>query len=598
MRRLRILILLAVLAACFSSCRRAAPSLSRISSFIRTEPERALTALEDYRDSLPSGRFNRAYYALLYSEALDRCYIDVASDTIILPAVEFFDKKGPDSLKVKAWYYIGLVQKNAKNYASAIFSLLKAAQAATDNKNYHYRGLAHRAISQIYGESFSDINDANYMIKAIEDFDLAGSEYYADYSRLLLAGTYIDLGHYSLCDSLLSRLIEDYEVDSTLLASVYRFKTTSMVLSNNYNPSEVIHFYNKAKSYYKTAYDRPQLAIMAIPFEMLNQKQAADSCITKAYDFSYTIADTALVDYEKHLLLKKRGLYKDANVYLEKAVHVQDSLVNALLDNSVDYAVSELNKHEYALEKAKREKQQIFMILIILITILVLLLLTAIVVVLIRRVRERNERINKYKKQAEAAKDKIETLTQRILQYESDLQNLQENLQRSLDKNKVVTDGIIEQIRERVRIIQKIMQQYDILCIKENNNLSFMDKYEALETIVDEHHDMIGDLRLDSMFIDGLEEAVNACMDNVMLSVRSYFGKKIKEEDYRILVCTLAGLQPKATSFVTGISSGTVRTKKSRWLDKIENITDPEIREILYTYLAEVSTKEARNDKK
>lgn len=112
-----------------------------------------------------------------------------------------------------------------------------------------------------------------------------------------------------------------------------------------------------------------------------------------------------------------------------------------------------------------------------------------------------------------------------------------------------------------------------------------MDKYEALETIIREHHDVIGDLRIDSVFVDGLEDAINTGMDNVMSRVRSYFGNKVKEEDYHILVCTLAGLQPKATSFVAGISNGAVRTKKSRWLDKIDLILDNQLKQLLKQHL-------------
>lgn len=571
--------------ACLLSCKREDVSLDRISSFIRTEPERALYELEEYRDSLPVREFNRAYYALLYSEALDRCYIDIANDSIIRPAAEYFGRKGPDSLRVKSWYYLGLVQKNAKDYAGAIFTLSKAERIAEAAHYYHYHGLVDREIALLYDELFSDLNAARYMNKAVESFDLAGSEYHADYSRLLLAKSYIELQKFDECDSLLNGLIHLYQEDSLILADIYRLKSFAMLKSGMYDAKETIKLFNKAKSFYQQAYDRPQLATMAIPFEILNLRQAADSCITKAYSFSYTKTDSAIVDYEKHLLLKKRALYREANDCLEKAISVQDSILNLLLDNSIDYAVSELNKHEYALEKTNREKQLLFLLLLISTAILVLLLLATVIVILIKRIQERNERIRKYRKQAAEARDNIEKLTQRILQYESDLQELHDNLQQSLDRNKVVTSGIIEQIKERVGIIQTIMHRYDALCIRENNSLSFMDKYEALETIIREHHDVIGDLRIDSVFVDGLEDAINTGMDNVMSRVRSYFGNKVKEEDYHILVCTLAGLQPKATSFVTGISNGAVRTKKSRWLDKIDLILDNQLKQLLKQHL-------------
>jgi len=578
MRTKRIILVL-VFAAGLLSCKRQDASLDRISSFIRTEPERALYELEEYRDSLPAREFNRAYYALLYSEALDRCYIDNANDSIIRPAAEYFGRKGPDSLSVKSWFYLGLVQKNAKDYAGAIFSLSKAIKAATAVQDYHYRGLAYRTVSQIYGGTFSDINDANYMSKAIEDFDLARSEYHADYSRLLLASTYIDLKDFEKCDSLLNLLIDKYQEDSIFLSNAYRFKVISKILSEDYNPWEVIGLFKKAQNYSYFSFEIPQLALMAGPFEQIKESYSADSIINRAYSLCTTAADTAMVDYENYKLLKKRKLYDEAVLKLEKTYFTQDSLVYSYLNNSLDYSLNELNQHEHALEAAKEDRRKLLYLSAITISFLVVMLLSIAIQILFRKIKERNQRIQQYLLQIKAAKEKVSA-------YESDLKMLNDDLQAAMDKNRAANNIIFEQINKRVEIIQTLLRQYDSLTVRESKTQSYFDKYEALENIIREHHNVMEDMRFEPVLLDGLEQAVNISMDNIMARVRAYYSGKVKEEDYRILVCTLAGLRPKATGFVTGVSDGTVRTKKSRWLDKIEKISDSELRELLNANLA------------
>ena len=73
-------------------------TLQDIDSYIMTRPDSALTVLEGVgRDLLRSER-QRAYHALLYAMALDKNYIDVNDDSILV--FEYFTASGVEDLSI------------------------------------------------------------------------------------------------------------------------------------------------------------------------------------------------------------------------------------------------------------------------------------------------------------------------------------------------------------------------------------------------------------------------------------------------------------------------------------------------------------------
>ena len=69
-----------------------------------------------------------------------------------------------------------------------------------------------------------------------------------------------------------------------------------------------------------------------------------------------------------------------------------------------------------------------------------------------------------------------------------------------------------------------------------------------------------------------LETALNTTKDGIMDKARVIFLDSIKETDYQILAGMLSGLNAKEIGFVTGLTPGTVRVRKSRLKDKVKNL--------------------------
>ena len=103
-------LLLCILTSCMTGKR-----LSETESLIQTDPDSARIILCNWnRSSLLSNR-QKALHALLYSMALDKCYIDVADDSLTHIALTYFKGSHDKNHQMKAYYYDGLVQKNQGN---------------------------------------------------------------------------------------------------------------------------------------------------------------------------------------------------------------------------------------------------------------------------------------------------------------------------------------------------------------------------------------------------------------------------------------------------------------------------------------------------
>lgn len=108
--KLRILPLLIVL----SSCSHAYDSrLIDIETYINDCPDSALCSISSIDPtSLPS-RADKALHSLLYSMALDKCYIDTTDVSVVQPAYSYFRRHGSSDYRLKAVYYRARIAENA-----------------------------------------------------------------------------------------------------------------------------------------------------------------------------------------------------------------------------------------------------------------------------------------------------------------------------------------------------------------------------------------------------------------------------------------------------------------------------------------------------
>lgn len=172
--------------------------LDDVGFFISEDPERALSVLDSMSSSGElRGRETKARFALLYSMALDKNYIDSIDDSLINIAVDWYKRHGTADEKLKAYYYQGRIYQNAGDKESAMESFVKAEAYVEDAEDDIAAGLLYDAMSNIALEIFDDDSVLKFCRKAEYHYRKAGNKNRYAYALLGLAIYYTTEGQYT-----------------------------------------------------------------------------------------------------------------------------------------------------------------------------------------------------------------------------------------------------------------------------------------------------------------------------------------------------------------------------------------------------------------
>ena len=132
MRRLTLLLLqlCAILPGCIRSTTDIESQMQQIAVKLDENPAAALEMLEELEGEKLTGRRLKARFALLYSMALDKNCIDIASDSVINCAVKYYSRFGSPGDKLLAHYYHGVTFLNAADIDKAMDCFVKAGRYA------------------------------------------------------------------------------------------------------------------------------------------------------------------------------------------------------------------------------------------------------------------------------------------------------------------------------------------------------------------------------------------------------------------------------------------------------------------------------------
>ncbi len=157
-------------------------------------------------------------------------------------------------------------------------------------------------------------------------------------------------------------------------------------------------------------------------------------------------------------------------------------------------------------------------------------------------------------------------------------QEMMMEMQRLEKTNRISNEAVSGLIEERVRLMQTLLSHYKE-DVPTGKNLPLLDYVEHLQSINDSYKKTIESFTENRDFLTNMEHALNAAKFNIMARVRALYGNRISESDYLILVGLFAKMSPAVISFLTGVKEGTIRVKKSRFIDRFEKLDNQEEKE-------------------
>lgn len=152
----RLLVFLLCASAVFLSCKdnQVESALNSAEISMNDNPESSLELLESIDKDLLSTRKQNAKYALLYSMALDKNYIDIKTDSIIAPAVKYYACHGSKEERFICNYYHARIFENAGDTKSALLSSVKAESIDTSKVGAEDKCLLYALKGRIYHDEW------------------------------------------------------------------------------------------------------------------------------------------------------------------------------------------------------------------------------------------------------------------------------------------------------------------------------------------------------------------------------------------------------------------------------------------------------------
>ncbi len=142
-----------LIALCLFSCSDDTAVMSRLDqaeSMMEEKPEEALALLDTMQRSRLVSREAIARHALLYSQALDKNYIDMTTDSIIRPAVGYYSRHGSADERLKAQYYLGCIYRNSGDPEKEMECYVRAERYVDEAGDYKAVGRLYSAIKALF----------------------------------------------------------------------------------------------------------------------------------------------------------------------------------------------------------------------------------------------------------------------------------------------------------------------------------------------------------------------------------------------------------------------------------------------------------------
>ncbi|HNT48552.1 MAG TPA: hypothetical protein PKK16_07185, partial [Bacteroidales bacterium] len=176
MKKLPFFLLLAfILGGCRTAHSVSQSFLSSIDSMMTDNPDTAYKVLKDISPDELNTRRERAYYALLLTQARHKNYIPLRNDSLINVAVNYYKGQRDREKYAKALLYKGICIEEMNDPQKAIEVYAEAEKVALSTTDYLTTGLINSQMAWLYQDMYIENKaDIERFKKAMEYFRLAG----------------------------------------------------------------------------------------------------------------------------------------------------------------------------------------------------------------------------------------------------------------------------------------------------------------------------------------------------------------------------------------------------------------------------------------
>lgn len=535
MKRFIILFFIIALSSACSVKREVA----EVWNYVQEQPDSALFVLNSLNASSYAGR-TLANYQLLKAMALDKNYIDVASDSLARPAYEFFHRHGPKEKEMMSLYYLGVSQFYAKDYNRSIVTLNQARDLADYLSNARYLGLIESCKSYVfhhgydYADAIQSINQAIGYFSSLPDSILQIRR-----AKMQLADIYISNRQFSEAYHLYDDILAVAPKDTFLQRRGLQNMAWSLFLSDSNRSEEALSLIQEAIAKFGAGMDYKQFHHYGAVLIETGHLDRARDVIGR---LETNNAPSELIADLRYRLCRRQEDYKSA---LEQYVTLLD-YQNDFARNAMRQSLVKSQRDYYKKEKERAEQELYWKRKTLTLIIIISLLCALIVFVLLffwhRKVTESREQLMLNIND-----------TQRLLNY---TQNRNSVLEEELD---TARRRYVTAYKKQFQKISSLLEYYYETSDKKDGRDMVYRQVMELSTMVGK----------DRQSMKSLERSVNNALDNAFrVYQQEYPGKS--QEHYNLVCYFMAGFPASFIGMLTSMPRNTVYSKKQRLLELIK----------------------------
>ncbi|MBR6415276.1 MAG: hypothetical protein IKS22_04125 [Bacteroidales bacterium] len=477
---------------------------------------------------------NAARYALLRSAALDKNHLPSESDSLISIAVRWYQMH-PDPIKrMKSLLYLGKVQQAENRLASAITTFTQAYEAGLETGDHYYLGMIQRGIAQSYASAYMRTKAIDHMNLAYQEFCEAGKQSHADWALCNLSNYYLNIKDRHSCDSLVS-IVEKrarQSGDISLLSNILRVHAYSSIEEEDGH--SVIRTYKAISDTLGFPLTVRDYAMISRAYELVGDSHSSDSLMSIANTQAADQLTKGIIAFDKQHIAKLRGDYKAAYDYLDRAVAAEDSLVNVILEQSVESAQTEFFRDRLEESELLLGRRTAWVLIFSILSLFAITMLVRAIHSNRTQKRETEEAIN----------------------------GLKDNLDKIKSREETLSEGVYHLFERRLATLNSLSEAF---FYEGHQDSSAKRVYRKVED------------ELDSFRKEGslqeIEKIVNGSQDGIMTKLREEIN--LPEKDYQLCCYFIAGLNPSSIRLLTDEGKSNIYSRKSRIKQKIKESNSP-----------------------
>jgi hypothetical protein len=311
-------------------CSGTPDKLKTAERLMQTAPDSSYHILQHIKPKHLYTRSDKALYALLMSQALDKNDIKVESDSLIRIATDYYTGKDPEHAGY-AWFYMARCAGNSGNAKIQAEALLKTQEYARMTTNYKLQGLMYAAKGDMYKSQKQTDSSIYYNKCAYRLFRRIGDHRNGILSLLSIGRDYLYDENYdsSLFYFQLSEKIAKNSNDTLIFSAIYRYFGNVYLKMNEYK--KAIYYYHFVPLTHIAIYDSNKWFLLANVFVKTGKNDSAIFYLKKITELGEMAPG-----YFKlwQILYEKEGKSKDALYFSKRVVDATDSLYKKKLDVS------------------------------------------------------------------------------------------------------------------------------------------------------------------------------------------------------------------------------------------------------------------------